>query len=177
MAQYDYNVFKACNNKYKTYGCVKTTIVSVNNKAGICKLNWTVYGQLKEEDISIETLVKRYITSNFTLPYITNPSAIKTWKGFHTFRFDESIKKDIEYMLLGVREQYTDIVQGIGAVKHGLTYNLKLNDNVVEFSGMMASDIPFKKKTFKIEGKSIESLENEIKSYLFDTLDGIVNVY
>ncbi len=176
MGQYDFNVFKVCNNKYKGYGCAETKIVSVNNKTGICKLARRVYGQTVEEEIAIETLVKRYITSTFTLPYITNPSAIKTWKGFQTFSFDDINTKDIEYMLLGIREQYSDIVQGIGATKHGLTFNLKLKGKVVEFSGMMSSDIPFKQKEFKVYGKSIDSLQNEIKSYLFDTIDGIVNV-
>ena len=60
-------------------------------------------------------------------------------------------------MLLGIREQYKDIAQGIGAARNGLIFELKLNDKFIEFSGMMSNEIPFKKKLFQIEGKSIES--------------------
>ena len=174
--RYDFDIFKACNNKYNIYGRVDLRIEHVNNKAGICTIVYNVYGVIKREDIAIETLVKRYISSTSQLPYITNPSAIKNWNGFQTFRLDDTSKKDINYMLIGLREQYTDIVKGLGAIKNGLSFDLRLNNNVVEFSGMMSNDIPFKTKVFTIYGKSIDCLKDEIKSYLFDTLDGIVNI-
>lgn len=175
--RYDFNIFKACNNKYNISGHENLRIESVNNRLGICTISYSIgYCQMKSKDIAIETLVRRYINSTSQLPYITNPSAIKTWKGFQTFRLDDISKKDIEYMLIGLIEQYTDIVKGLGAIKNGLIFDLKLNGKVVEFSGMMSNEIPFKKKVFKIDDKSIDCLKDEIKSYLFDTLDGIVNL-
>ena len=176
MAQYDFETFKACNKKNNSYDRMNLRIEHVNNKTGICTIAYNVYGFIKREDIAIETLVKRYISSTSQLPYITNPSAIRTWKGFQTFRLDNSIRQEVDYMLLGIREQYTDIVQGIGAARNGLIFELKLNDKFIEFSGMMSNEIPFKKKLFQIEGKSMESLKNEIKAYLFDTIGGIVNL-
>ena len=94
--RYAFDIFKACNNKYNIYGRVDLRIEHVNNKAGICTIAYNVYGVIKREDIAIETLVKRYITSNSQLPYISNPSAIRTWKGFQTFRFDDSDRQEIE---------------------------------------------------------------------------------
>lgn len=41
---------------------------------------------------------------------------------------------------------------------------------------MMSSEIPFKTKEFTVKDKEIEVLKNEIKSYLFDTFDAIVNI-
>ena len=175
--RYDFDIFKECNKKYNIYGNANLRIESVDNRLGICKVSYSIEDiKGRSEEIAIETLVRRYINSTSQLPYITNPSAIKTWKGFQTFRLDDISKKDINYMIIGLREQYTDIVKGLGAIKNGLSFDLRLNNNVVEFSGMMSNEIPFKKKVFKIEGKNIDCLKDEIKSYLFDTLDGIVNI-
>ena len=127
MTQYDFEVFKACNKKNNSYDRMDLHIEHVNNKTGICTIAYSVYGIVKREEIAIETLVKRYISSTSQLPYITNPSAIRTWKGFQTFRLDDSIRQEVDYMLLGIREQYTDIVQGIGATRNGLIFEVKLH--------------------------------------------------
>ena len=78
--------------------------------------------------------------------------------------------------MVEIREQYADITEGIGAVKRGLTFNLQRKGKKVVFSGMMSSEIPFKTKEFTVKDKEIEVLKNEIKSYLFDTFDAIVNI-
>lgn len=96
MAQYDFETFKACNKKNNSHDRMDLRIEHVNNKTGICTIAYNVYGIVKREDIAIETLVKRYITSNSQLPYISNPNAIRMWKGFQTFRFDDSDRQEIE---------------------------------------------------------------------------------
>jgi len=178
MAQYDYEVFKACNDKHKGYGHASVKIEFVDMKLGLCQL--VQYGfdnTVNSERLTIEELVKRYITFKSGLPYIANPSKIKAWKGFNKFDLDnKDAFNKIDDMLIGIKEQYTDIVEGIGAVKRGLTFELKRKGNKVVFSGMMSSEIPFKVKEFSIMNKDMAALRDEIKSYLFDTLDGIVNI-
>ena len=176
MAQYDYKVFKACNDKYNMYGQAQVKIVSVDMKKGICQLVYYGYPSTVQTTESIQNLVERYIRSTTQLPYITNPSKIKTWKGFYSFTLNDESAQEIDYMLKGIKEQYEDITEGIGAVKGGLTFNLQRKGTKIVFSGMMSSDIPFKIKEFSINGKDMDTLRNEIKAYLFDTMDGIVNI-
>ncbi len=177
MAQYDFNVFKACNNKYKGYGRSEARIDAVDMRNGVCQI--TYFGCYQNKSVvteSIQNLVERYIKSTTQLPYITNPSKIKTWRGFHSFTFNDESAHEIDYMLIGIKEQYKDITEGIGAVKGGLTFNLQRKGMKIVFSGMMSSDIPFRVKEFSIGGKDIDTIRNEIKAYLFDTMDGIVNL-
>ena len=176
MAQYDFNVFKACNNKYKSYGGSEAKIDAVDMKNGVCQVIYYGYPSTAKITESIQNLVERYIRSTSQLPYITNPSKIKTWKGFHSFTFNDESAHEIDYMLIGIKEQYKDITEGIGAVKGGLTFNLQRKGTKIVFSGMMSSDIPFRVKEFSIGGKDIDTIRNEIKAYLFDTMDGIVNL-
>ena len=176
MTHYDYKVFKACNDKYKGIGQAQATIETVDLKNGVCRIAYYGYPSPVTTTESIQNFVERYIKSTMGLPYITNPSKIKTWKGFYSFTLNEETAHDIDYMLLGLREQYADITKGMGAVRNGLTFNLQRCGKEIVFSGMMSSDIPFRTKKFSINGKDIESLKNEIKAWLFDTFDGIVNI-
>ena len=57
-----------------------------------------------------------------------------------------------------------------------LVFSILFYGKKVVFSGMMSSEIPFKTKEFTVKDKEIEVLKNEIKSYLFDTFDAIVNI-
>ena len=125
MAQYDYNVFKACNEKYNMYGQAHVKIESVDMKKGVCQLVYYGYPSVAKTVESIQNLVERYIKSTTALPYITNPSKIKTWKGFYSFVLNDETAQEIDYMLLGLREQYADITKGMGAVKNGLKFELQ----------------------------------------------------
>lgn len=182
MNYYNYEVFKACNNKNKKYGCAECTITNVDLKSGVCTLlyyedNGTGRCVPKPHNEYVETVVERYIKSTFTLPYITNPSKLKTWKGFRTFTFESVPKEDVAYMLLGVKEQYNDITKAMRADKMGLSYKLEVLPNGdVQLSGMMKRDIPFKVKVFYNKNKTLAELKSEIVCYLFDTLDGIANL-
>ena len=176
MTHYDYKVFKACNDKYNMYGQARATIQSVDLKAGTCVLLWLINGTTVKETMAIDNLVEKYIKTTMALPYLTKPRKIKNWKGFYSFVLNDETRDEINYMLIGIKEQYSDIVKGIGAYKNGLIFELSLKDKDIVFAGMMSSDIPFKTKKFSLYGKTVDELRYEIKSYLFDTLDGIVNV-
>lgn len=128
MAKYDYNVFKACNDKYKGYGRPEMRIKSVDMKNGVCQvLEYGCYGNTVITTESIESLVERYISSTnvFVLPFITNPSKLKQWSGFSKLDLNEQTLNEIDALLVEIREQYADITEGIGAVKRGLTFNLQ----------------------------------------------------
>jgi hypothetical protein len=175
ITNYTYDVFKACVNKHKGYGTAEVRIRHVDMKKGICEVEQLGFGG-KKYITKIEQLVKEYITSTTSMPYLTNPSAIKSWSGWaDRFHFEEIPSQKLQALANALTERYFEIVNGIGFNNDKFYFELKVVSKGITFSGVLPTGTPFKEKFFSANGKTLETLDQEIRAYLFDTFDAMVN--
>ena len=175
VTHYTYDVFKACVNKHKGYGAAEVRICHVDMKKGICVVEQLGLG-CKKYPTKIEQLVKEYIHNTTSMPYLTNPSAIKTWSGWaNHFHFPEIPSQELQSLANRLTERYFDIVNGLGKNTDKFYFEIKAVEKGITFSGTLPTGTPFKTKLFNADGKTLEGLEQEIKAYLFDTFDAIAS--
>ena len=175
ITNYTYDAFKACVNKHKGYGAAQVRISHVDMKKGVCEIEQLCFGG-KKYTTKIEQVVKEYINNTTSMPYLTNPSAIKAWNGFSDkFHFEEIPKAELQALANSLTERYFEIVDRLGKNTDKFYFEIKVVDKGIAFGGTLPTGTPFKTVVFKSSGKTLKTLETEIKAYLFETFDAIAS--
>lgn len=129
-----------------------------------------------------ERLMKKgALLVKITTPYIRKDGEINTRQSYYTVGNEQNKKPSIfvlQEKIDMVSEQYRDIVErlGYGAEEYAWKITYDVNEEVIVFSGKIDT-INMKTHFISIRGKEVDAIIDELKSWLFNTLDTIVNVF